>query len=75
MGTFLAGVESYYRYNLEKLKEMGRLGMQCCAYGCNKRKKSETSELRSDSEGTSDEEMAIKRQHDRTSHKYTNCIC
>ena len=60
------------RYKLEKLKEMGRLGMQC-AYGCNKRKKSKTSELRSNSEGTSDEVTAIKRQYNRTFHRYT-CI-
>ena len=48
--------------------------MQCCAYGCSKRKKSKTSELRSDSEGASDEETAIKRQHDRTFHRYANRI-
>ena len=60
------------RYKLEKLKEMGRLGMQC-AYGRNKRKKSKTSELRSNSVGTSDEVTAIKRQYNRTFHRYT-CI-
>jgi hypothetical protein len=48
--------------------------MQCCAFGCNKRKKSKTAELRSDSEGTSDEETTIKRQYDRTFHRYANCF-
>ena len=42
--------------------------------GAIKEKKRKISELRSDSEGTSDEETAIKRQYNRTFHRYT-CIC
>ena len=48
--------------------------MQCCPFGCNKRKKNKTAELgqlRSDSEGTSDDETATKRQHARTFHRYS----
>ena len=40
-----------------------------------KRKKSKTFEIRSDSESTSGEETAIKRQYDSPFHRYTNCIC
>ena len=36
-----------------------------------KRAKLLSCELRSDSEGTSDEETAIKRQYNRTFHRYT----
>ncbi|KAG5277263.1 hypothetical protein AALO_G00115550 [Alosa alosa] len=42
-------------------------GTQCCAYGCKKRKKSRLNG-RSDSEGSEDEESALKRCHPRTFH-------
>lgn len=51
---------------------MGRLGTQCCAFGCNKRfkkKNLDTEELRSDSEGPSDEETFEKRKFARTFHR------
>lgn len=50
---------------------MGRLGMQCCAYGCSKRKKKTGEQQRSDSEGSPDEETATKKQYPRTFHRYT----
>ena len=42
-----------------------RRGTQCCAYGCDKRK---TKEARSDSDGSSDDESAKKKQFPRTFH-------
>lgn len=39
---------------------------QCCAYGCNKRKK--TGEGRSESEGSDDEQTLLKKDHKRTFH-------
>ena len=48
----------------------GENGTQCCAYGCSKRrkKKVEGDFIRSDSEGSEDEETAIKKQFPRTFH-------
>ena len=49
---------------------MGKNGTQCCAFGCNKRKKKKgvLQELRSDSEGSADEQSEVKRKHPRTFH-------
>ena len=49
---------------------MGKNGTQCCAFGCNKRKKRklEQEAARSDSEGSEDEESQIKRKYPRTFH-------
>ena len=49
---------------------MGKNGTQCCAFGCNKRKKrkSDATLVRSDSDGSDDEESAIKRKFPRTFH-------
>lgn len=44
--------------------------MQCCAFGCLKRKRKKAS--RSDSDGSSDEETVLKRKFPRTFHKYDN---
>ncbi|XP_062406722.1 THAP domain-containing protein 1-like [Sardina pilchardus] len=46
-------------------------GTQCCAYGCKKRKKSRLNG-RSDSEGSEDEESALKRCQPRTFHSIPN---
>ena len=50
-----------------KRKKRKRGGAQCVAFGCKKRKKPKT-EPRSDSEGSADEESAIKRSLPRTFH-------
>ena len=50
-----------------KHKKRKRGGAQCVAYGCKKRKKAKT-ESRSDSEGSEDDESAIKRTLPRTFH-------
>ena len=42
-------------------------GTKCCAFGCTKRKKTG---VRSDSEGSDDEESAKKRQFSRTLHTW-----
>lgn len=50
---------------------MGKLGTQCSAFGCSKRKKSVKKEgelCRSESEGSSDEESGQKRKLPRTFH-------
>ena len=47
-------------------------GTQCCAFGCNKRKTTrgcDGEQLRSCSEGSSDEESVLKRQFSRTFHR------
>eukprot|EP00794_Sanderia_malayensis_P001534 gene1534-1697_t len=44
-----------------------RRGLQCSAFSCSKRKKTEQ---RSDSEGSSDEESSVKRQFQRTFHLF-----
>lgn len=51
---------------------MGKSGTQCCAFGCNKRKKRrlEDGTCRTDSEGTEDEESQIKRKLPRTFHSF-----
>ena len=46
-------------------------GTQCCAFGCNKRRKThdnDPEQSRSCSEGSSDEESVVKRQFARTFH-------
>ena len=51
--------------------KMGKLGTECCAFGCSKRRKSfKTMEnnQRSNSDGSDDEESSIKRQYPRTFH-------
>ena len=51
---------------------MGKLGPQCCAFGCSKRRKSVKGDLlRSDSEGSTDDESGLKRKLPGTFHKYT----
>lgn len=47
---------------------MGKPGAQCSAFGCNKRKRtcSKLDYVRSESEGSSDEETAAKRKVPRT---------
>ena len=47
---------------------MANRGTQCCAFGCNKRKKRkiDAESLRSDSDRSSDEESEIKRKFPRT---------
>ena len=50
---------------------MGKLGKQCSAFGCSKRKKSVKKEgelCRSESEGSSYEESGQKRKLPRTFH-------
>ena len=49
---------------------MANRGTQCCAFGCNKRRKQklDVEELRSDSEGSADEESVRKRKFSRTFH-------
>ena len=51
---------------------MGKIrgGTCCSAYGCSKRKRSkaEQNDNRSDSDGESDEETAMKRQYPQTLH-------
>ena len=48
---------------------MGKLGTQCCAFGCNKRRKNvKENTSRSDSEGPDDEESRLKRKFSRTFH-------
>ena len=47
---------------------MGKNGTQCCAFGCNKRKKRKQDAIRSESEGTHDEESEPKRKFCRTFH-------
>ena len=40
---------------------MGKLGTQCCAFGCSKRRKNVKGDLlRSDSEGSTDDESGLK---------------
>jgi hypothetical protein len=51
--------------------EMGKSGTECCAFGCSKRRKNLKgikNNPRSDSDGSDDEESAIKRQYPRTFH-------
>lgn len=51
---------------------MGKVrGRQCCAFGCSKRKKvgPDAKSVRSDSEGSSDEESKLKRKFPRTFHQ------
>ena len=47
---------------------MGKPGAQCSAYGCNKRKRGikNPEYIRSDSEGSVDEESEVKRKVPRT---------
>ena len=49
---------------------MGKNGMQCCAFGCNKHKKRkvDNTTIRSDSDGNDDEESKVKRTFPRTFH-------
>ena len=50
---------------------MGKSGTECCAFGCSKRRKNlkgNKNNPRSDSDGSDDEESAIKRQYPRTFH-------
>mgnify|MGYP002803474780 len=48
---------------------MGKLGLQCCAFGCSKRKKKVKGDfVRSDSEGSTDEESGLKRKLPRSFH-------
>lgn len=51
---------------------MKTFGTQCCAFGCKKRKRKKEDEnrLRSDSEGSEDDESHIKRTFPRTFHAY-----
>ena len=51
-------------------------GTQCCVFGCAKRKKvgENKRNARSDSEGSDDEESAIKRQFSRSFHRYVNIV-
>ena len=43
-------------------------GICCSAVGCSKRKQNRNN-IRSDSDGSEDEESCIKRQHSRTFHR------
>ena len=49
---------------------MGKNGTQCCAFGCNMRKKRklDNATIRSDSDGSDDEESEVKRKFPRTFH-------
>ena len=51
-----------------RLRDMGKPGAQCSAFGCNKRKRacSKPDYIRSESEGSADEETAGKRKVPRT---------
>ena len=68
--------ETQIRNTLESLtlnscSEMGKLGTQCSAFGCSKRKKSVKNKgelYRSESEGSVDEESGQKRKLPRTFH-------
>ena len=54
-----------------RIKVMGKQGTECVAYGCNKRKRNtkDSNYVRSDSEGSDDEETSKKRTLPRTFHR------
>ena len=53
------------------VQKMGKQGTECVSYGCKKRKRNvkEENYERSDSEGSEDEQSAIKRILPRTFHR------
>ncbi|CAB3979235.1 DNA transposase THAP9 [Paramuricea clavata] len=52
---------------------MGKLGMQCCSFGCSKQKKNVKGDLlRGDSEGSADDESRLKRKLPRSFHDFHN---
>ena len=56
-------------FDMSKTSRFG--GSVCCAYGCSKRQKKISTEsyMRSNSDGSSDEESLVKRRHPRTFHR------
>ena len=49
---------------------MGKNGTQCCVETCRKRRKNLENRVRSDSEGSDDDQSSVKRKFPRTFHAY-----